>query len=104
MSHAEIDAEKITDAIMSLRGWTIEEFRKAQIGKLAEETGEAIKEANRYVGNSRYPSHVDETRVNTLYELADVVITAYVMARAFDADLDDYIADKSQKIRDRGGF
>lgn len=88
--------------IMEERHWSLSTYQMAQIGKLAEEVGEAIKEANIIVGNSR---HANQYFTDLLgYELADVIITAYCMAEAFEITVDNFIEEKINRIKLRGGY
>lgn len=65
---------------------------------VAEEAGEAIGAYNRYTGRSRRTG----TKEELAEELADVVITAYMAAAVTDIDLDTAIADKCDKMEQRG--
>lgn len=57
---------------------------------LAEETGEAIQKLRRYLGHARQRAAPDDVAA----ELADVVITAAVLARLLRTDLAQHVADK----------
>jgi NTP pyrophosphatase (non-canonical NTP hydrolase) len=66
--------------------------------KLAEEAGEAAGALNRYLGLARRSGTLEEAED----ELADVVITAYLMAHYLGSDLDTAIIRKAEKIFSRG--
>ena len=65
---------------------------------LAEETGEFVQAARRYLGLARRAGGLDQVAA----ELADVAITAFVTARAFDIDLPAQITAKADVIATRG--
>jgi 8-oxo-dGTP diphosphatase len=65
---------------------------------LAEEAGEFVQAARRYLGLARTPGDLPPV----VEELADVVLTAYVTAEAFDIDLTTAIARKAAEIHTRG--
>lgn len=67
---------------------------------LAEETGEALKEFRRWQGQARS----EGTQAKFGEELADVVITAFVFADLTGVNLWERIADKLDKIEQRGGI
>jgi NTP pyrophosphatase (non-canonical NTP hydrolase) len=69
-----------------------------QVLCLAEEAGEAVGAYRRWSGQARRSGTFEELRA----ELADVVITAYVLANFLDTDLDQAIESKMQKILTRG--
>lgn len=72
--------------------------RVRQTLALAEEAGEAVQAARRHLGMARPPG--DLTAVAT--ELADVVLTAFVTAAAFDIDLPAAINLKTTVLFTRG--
>lgn len=65
--------------------------------KLAEEAGEAVKEANKRLGFSRHPYDRDKEAE----ELADVVICAYSQALMAGIDLDAAIQQKHTVLMNR---
>ncbi|WP_163549465.1 MazG nucleotide pyrophosphohydrolase domain-containing protein [Candidatus Frankia nodulisporulans] len=65
---------------------------------LAEETGEFVQAARRYLGLARRTGDLDQVAA----ELADVVITAFVTARTFGIDLPAQITTKAGVIVTRG--
>ncbi len=65
---------------------------------LAEEAGEFVQAARRYLGLARRTGDLDQVAA----ELADVVITAFVTARAFGIDLPTEITTKAGVIVTRG--
>lgn len=71
---------------------------ESQILALAEECGEFVGAYRRWSGRARR----DGTKEEMTAELADVVITAYVVACALDVDLDDAIAEKLTVVFSRG--
>jgi len=75
----------------------------AQVMCVAEEAGEFVKYARRYLGLAR--TQRDETTfVDMSAELADIVISAITAARVFNVDLQREIDLKLGVIEDRGGF
>ena len=74
------------------------EFVLSQLGKLTEETGEAFGSYLRANGFARRRGTFDEHEE----ELADVVITAYVIAAAEEFDLNEAIERKLAKVMTRG--
>jgi NTP pyrophosphatase (non-canonical NTP hydrolase) len=69
-----------------------------QVLCLAEEVGEFVGAYRRWTGQARRQGTAREVR----WELADVVITAYVTAHELGIDLDRAIADKLGEIHARG--
>ena len=67
------------------------EMLMRQALKLAEESGEVIKALCRYVGISRKSGSVQEVED----ELADVVLSAYLLAHYLPGDIDAAIARKA---------
>lgn len=65
---------------------------------LAEEVGEFVGAARRYMGMARRNGSFDELSL----ELADVVITAFVAAEVFDIDIEMVVEDKLRTIFNRG--
>ncbi|OHV23250.1 hypothetical protein BBK14_24320 [Parafrankia soli] len=65
---------------------------------LAEEAGEFVQAARRYLGMARTPGELEPVTA----ELADVVITAFVTAEAFGIDLPAAIATKTSTVLTRG--
>jgi NTP pyrophosphatase (non-canonical NTP hydrolase) len=57
---------------------------------LAEETGEAVQQVRRFMGRARKQA----TALDVAAELADVVISAAILARLLDVDLNRSIDDK----------
>jgi len=57
---------------------------------LAEEVGEAIQQLRRVLGHARQPAGPEDVGA----ELADVVISAAVLARLLDVDLSPHIEQK----------
>lgn len=84
------------------RGWDVQTLKLAQIAKLAEEVGEATKEANYLAGNSRHRELA--SNIHLAQELADVIITCFCLAHAFDVSIDFWMTKKIQHIIDRGGY
>lgn len=74
------------------------EYILSQLGKLTEETGEALGSYLRANGFARRRGTWDEHRE----ELADVVITAYVIAASEGFDLDAAIEKKLGHVMTRG--
>lgn len=70
----------------------------SQLGKLTEETGEAFGSYLRANGFSRRSGTFEEHEA----ELADVVITAYVIAACEEFDLDRAIEQKLKTVMTRG--
>jgi NTP pyrophosphatase (non-canonical NTP hydrolase) len=69
-----------------------------QVLNLAEETGEAVGAYRRWTGQARRTGTAQEFH----REVADVVITAYVLADEAGFDLDAAVADKLNVIFSRG--
>jgi len=69
-----------------------------QVLNLAEEAGEVVGAYRRLVGHARRSG----TREEFHFEVADTVITAYVLAEEDGFDLDAAIAAKLRKIYIRG--
>lgn len=67
---------------------------------LAEEVGEAVQALRRYVGAARQTV----PRSVVASEVADVIISAQVLARLIDVDLDAEVSKKLAVIEDRGGL
>ena len=65
--------------------------------KLAEEAGEAVKEANKRLGYSRHPYDPDLEAE----ELADVIICAYSQAISAGIDIESAIQRKHAKLMNR---
>ena len=65
---------------------------------LAEEAGEFVQAARRYLGLARTPGDLPPVAA----ELADVVLTAFVTAEAFGIDLPAAIDAKAAIVRTRG--
>lgn len=65
--------------------------------KLAEEAGEAAKEANRRLGYSRHAANPDAEAE----ELADTIISAYAQAIMAGLDIDTAIQKKHHKLMNR---
>lgn len=72
--------------------------RVRQTIAMAEEVGEFVAEARRYLGMARRTGDIVAVR----YELADVIITAYVTAVVFDIPIERMIEEKLQSIQTRG--
>lgn len=67
---------------------------------VAEEAGEFLKEARRYLGLARSAGDYGKLRE----ELADTVIAALVAAHTFGINIEDDILEKLDKIGKRGGI
>ena len=70
----------------------------AQVLNVVGEAGEFAEAYRRYSGFARRSGSLDETSA----ELADVVISAYVVAERLGIDLDEGIAAKRVVIMNRG--
>jgi NTP pyrophosphatase (non-canonical NTP hydrolase) len=70
------------------------DIRPMQVLALAEEAGEAVGAARRHLGMARRTS----TKHEVATELADVVITTFVLANLLDIDLPTEIEDKVKLI------
>jgi len=82
--------------------WGCEDIHKhvlARTVKLNEETGELAKEILRQTSYLRKPQL--EILPNTPEECADVIITALLIARALDIDIEKALACKIEKINKR---
>jgi NTP pyrophosphatase (non-canonical NTP hydrolase) len=69
-----------------------------QVLALAEETGEFIGAYRRWSGQARRTGSFDDVRA----ELADVVISAWVVAADLDIDMDAAIAEELAVVFERG--
>lgn len=65
---------------------------------LAEEVGEFVGAARRYLGMARRTGSFEELAE----ELADVVITAFITAEVFEVDIDREVDAKLKKVFQRG--
>lgn len=65
---------------------------------VGEEAGEFVGAVRKYLGMARRSGDFDSVR----YELADVIISAYVAAEALQFDVDAAIEEKSVVILTRG--
>lgn len=70
----------------------------AQALNVAGEAGEFVEAYRRYTGNARREGSLEETSK----ELADVIISSYVMAERLGIDLDEHILAKQKEIMKRG--
>lgn len=77
-----------------------DEAEVAQVMCLAEEVGEFVQQARRYLGLARAPGNRGHLRE----ELADVIIAANVAAWMFYVELDAEVDLKLRKIKERGGL
>lgn len=94
-SIAQTIAQKLVDVGF---GDNLADLRVQQIIALAEEAGEFVGAARRYMGMARRSG----THNEMAKELADVVITAFVTAHIFDIDLPSEISDKLDIMFSRG--
>lgn len=92
------EASSIVEGINDSGHFPVEESRPRQVIALAEEVGEFVGAARRFMGMARRNGSFEEMQK----ELADVVITAYVTAQVFDVDLDMAIHQKLNEIFSRG--
>jgi NTP pyrophosphatase (non-canonical NTP hydrolase) len=74
------------------------EEQERQVMCMAEEVGEFVGAARRYMGKARRSGTKEEMAM----ELADVVITAFVTAEVFDIKLNAEITSKLSEILTRG--
>ena len=65
---------------------------------LAEEAGEFLGAYRRWAGRARRSGDFEDVKA----ELADVVISAHVMAKALNVDLDELVAEKLETVLARG--
>lgn len=79
-------------------GFSAEQGRVRQVIAVAEESGEFVGAARRYMGMARRTGSFEDVQM----ELADVVITAFITAATFDIDLPAAISTKLQIILSRG--
>lgn len=93
-------ADRTAEIVTNLRanGFGADDAVNRQVLNLAEETGEVVGAYRRLAGQARRPG----TREEFEREVADVVITAYVLAEEAGFDLDKAIADKLAVIFSRG--
>jgi len=69
-----------------------------QVLAMAEESGEFVQAARRWLGLARTPGEFSAVEA----ELADVIITSYVTAAVFGIDIDRVIAETAARIIARG--
>jgi NTP pyrophosphatase (non-canonical NTP hydrolase) len=88
------------DIVRELRkhGFTAEAQPNRQILALAEEVGEFVGAYRRWTGQARRTG----TETDAKFELADIVITAYVTAAELGWDLDAIVRLKAATIFTRG--
>jgi len=91
-----IRAEKIREALVEAFPGT--DLRAQQVIALAEEVGEFVGAARRFMGMARRPGG----KTAMAEELADVVIAAFVTAGVFDINLPLEIDHKMSIIMSRG--
>lgn len=70
----------------------------AQVVNVVGEAGEFAEAFRRYSGHARRPGTLDEAAA----ELADVIISAYVLAERLGIDLDGAVSAKGDVIMSRG--
>lgn len=92
-AHAAIIVGHLRD-----NGFDEENAVQRQVLNLAEEAGEVVGAYRRLIGWARRSG----TRGEFHREVADVVVTAYVLAEEDGFDLDAAISDKLQTIYSRG--
>jgi NTP pyrophosphatase (non-canonical NTP hydrolase) len=90
-------ATEISDGI-ARENFDIPDLASHQALHLAEEVGEFVGALNRWQGRSRRSGTFEEMA----YELADVVVTAFMTAVVLNIDLPEAIKEKSKIILSRG--
>lgn len=75
----------------------------ARTVKLAEEVGELSEAILSYTNDQRAEKLEDFDKSQLEAEIADVIITALVIARATKTDVNAAISTKLKKIQERGG-
>jgi NTP pyrophosphatase (non-canonical NTP hydrolase) len=93
-------ADKAPEIVAKLRenGFGVEAGATRQVLCLAEETGELVGAYRRWSGQARRSGSFEDVET----ELADVVITAYVLAEELGMDLDAAIRRKLDVVFTRG--
>ncbi len=71
--------------------------------KLSEEVGELSEAILSYLGGQRDKKLQTFNKSQLDMEIADVIITALIIARSTNTDVDKAISKKLQKIAQRGG-
>jgi NTP pyrophosphatase (non-canonical NTP hydrolase) len=92
------DARFIAESITESGHFPESEAKQRQVIALAEEAGEFVGAARRYMGMARRNGTFEEMED----ELADVIITGYVTAHVFGSDLNSAIHRKLIEIYSRG--
>ena len=95
LTHMKILARQI---VHGLKGAGFNDLHTLQIIAMAEETGEFVGAARRFMGMARRSGTYGEMAA----ELADVVITAFITAEVFGIDLEQVIPYKAKIILTRG--
>lgn len=80
------------------QGATDDEWRDAQAMNVFEEAGEFAKEYRRWRGFARKPGDIRNLRM----ELADVIISGFLMFANMDTDAQCYIKGKLYEVITRG--
>jgi len=82
--------QRLDDIVRAHRDRTGEQSVLVGALLLAEETGEAVQQLRRFAGHARSTATPDDV----VAELADVVISAVILARLLDVDLDEAVSRK----------
>lgn len=90
--------EKLNRDLLSIKDWSVIQGLDVQALNLAEEVGEFVGAYRRWTDRARRPG----THHEMAEELADVVITAFVMAHRAQVDLPGVVRDKLLHIGQRG--
>jgi len=80
---------------------TDKEMILARMCKLVEETGELSEQVLKSLGFQRKEKMIDVKKEDLDEELVDVLITAFLLGEAFDVDIEEAIAKKVKKIKER---
>lgn len=99
------EIERIDDALVAKFGGSVQDERRLleRTVKLSEEVGELSEAVLSYLGGQRDVKLEDFKKSHLDGEIADVIITALIIARSTDTDVSAAINDKLAKIAKRGG-
>lgn len=89
---------EITEALKRQFGSDGSDLKAQQVICVAEECGEFVGAARRYLGMARRGGLIDDLAL----ELADVIIVALVTAEVFNIDIEYWVDQKIEKIMMRG--
>lgn len=80
---------------------TQKEALLGRLAKLNEETGELNGAVLSHLGDQRKEKLDSHSSVDVAHEVADVIITALLIAKSLNIDVNSALAQKTEKIRER---